>query len=114
MRGSGVKLLLQGMEDVGDVLDVHDIAMGVENLDKTAHVSALEFLGQIDKHPNRGYRVLHSARLVADLDGEMEAAHAYLIDPQFAVVAFTLLVVQFGLGRPALAGGPRRAIPTWL
>ncbi len=49
------------------------------------------------------------ARLVPDLDGKTQPAHAHLVDPQLAVVALVLLVLHLG-GR-TVALQPRRNIP---
>ena len=77
---------------------MNDIAVGVEHFDKAAHVGAFELFGQIHEHPDRGNGILHGTRLVADLDGKSQAADAYFVDAQIAVVALALLVVQLGAG----------------
>ena len=83
--------------------------MSVEHLDEAAHVGAFEFLGQIHKHPDRRDRVLHRPRLVPHLDRETQPSNAHFINAQLAMIALTLLVVQF----PAcLTERPRPAILT--
>ena len=94
MRGGGVQLGLHRMKDFLDVLHVDDGAMGVEHLDEAAHVRALEFLRQVHAHRDGGDGVLMDVRLVADLDGEAQPAHADLVDAQLTVVAPALRVVQ--------------------
>ena len=84
---------------------MNDGAMGVEHLDEPAHVGALEFLGQIHEHADGGDGVLHTARLVLNLNGKTQAAHAHLVDAQLAMVRFTLLVLQL---QPEGFGFPRR------
>jgi hypothetical protein len=76
-----------------------DIAVGIEDLDKAAHVGAFEFVRQIDEHADGGDGILERALLVADLDGKPEAADADFIDAQLAVIAFALFIVhRFGPG----------------
>ena len=83
--------------------------MGMEHLDEPAHVGAFEFLGQIDIHADGGNGVLQRAGLVANLDGETQTPHSDLVNAQFAVVPFALLVVQFSaLLSVALRGADRR------
>ena len=83
------------MEDVRNVLDVDDVAVGIQHFHEAAHVRAFEFFWQVHKHPNGRHRVLDAARLVVNLNGETQAAHAHFINPQLAVIAFALLIVQF-------------------
>ena len=94
-----LELLLHGVENVGDVLDVDHVAVRVEHLEEAAHVGAFEFLGQIHEHADGRNRVLHRARLVPHLDREAQTPHADLVDAQFPVIALALLVVQFDQGR---------------
>ena len=72
-----------------------DVAMGIEDLDEPAHMSALEFLGQIHKHADGGHGILHLAGFVAHLDGEAESADADLVNREFTVVTVALHIVQF-------------------
>ena len=79
----------------------------VEHLDEPAHVGALEFMRQVHEQADGGDGVLQRPLLVADLDGEAQAAHADLVNAQFAVIGFALLVVHHlvlprGLGRAAI------------
>jgi hypothetical protein len=69
--------------------------MSVEHFDEPAHVSSLEFLGQINIHPDRGNRVLRRTRLVPDLNRKAQAANANLVNREFAMIPFALLVLQF-------------------
>src|SRR5678815_4332395 len=41
--GGGLELCLHGVKDVGDVLDVDDVAVSVQHFDEAAHVGAFEF-----------------------------------------------------------------------
>ena len=96
MRGRGVQLLLQRMQNVLDIIYVHDAAMGVQHLDEPAHVRALELLRQVHKQPDRRHGILERMRLVPNLDRKAQATHPDLIDAQFPVVPLALLVVQLG------------------
>jgi hypothetical protein len=51
-------------------------------------------MGQIHEQTNGGDGVLQRPFLVANLYGEAQAAHADLVDPQLAVVGFTLPVAH--------------------
>ena len=106
MRRRGLELLLHGMKDIVDVLHMNNIAMGVEHFDKAAHVGAFEFLRQIDEHANSGDGVLDRVSLVAHLDRKAKSTNADLIDAEFAMIALTLLVVQFPAGLPERPRGP--------
>jgi hypothetical protein len=71
-------------------------------------VRAFELFGQVHEHSNYGHRVLDRMRLVPDLDGELQSAHANFVDPQLSVVAFALFVLQPGQSRlPADLGAGR-------
>ena len=89
-----MQLLLKRLKDTHDVLHMNHIAMRIEHLDKTAHVCALEFLGQIHKHSERRHRVLHPASPVTNLNRKTQPAHADLVNPQFPMVALALFIIQ--------------------
>ena len=89
-----MEFFLHGKKNVRNILDMDNIAVGVEHLDEPAHVRALEFFRQIDKHADGGHGVLHRSRLVPDLDWKPEASHADFINAQLAVIALALFVVQ--------------------
>ena len=112
VRRGRLELRLHGVENVGDVLDVDDVAVRVEHLEEAAHVRAFELLGQVHEHADGRHRVLHRARLVPHLDREAQTPHADLVDAQLPVVALALLVVQFGRGRWRGRRRFRRATPT--
>ena len=103
VRRGRVQPLLQRMQNVPDVLHVHDAAMRVERLDKPAHVRAFELLRQIHEHPDGRHRVLDAVRLVAHLDGKPQSAHAGFVNSQLTMVALALLVVKL-LRRRVLFG----------
>ena len=74
-----MEFFLHGMENVRYVFDVDNVAMGIEHLDESTHVSAFKFLGQIDEHADGSDRILHRPGLVPNLDGEAQTAHAHFI-----------------------------------
>ena len=74
---------------------MNDIAVGVEDLHKAAHVGAFELLGQVHEHANGGHGVLHLVRPVANLDGKAQSAHADFIDRQFPEIPVALHIMQF-------------------
>jgi len=71
-------------------------------------VGAFEFLWQIHEHPDDGNGVLHSTGFVAHLDRKAQPPDADLIDAKIAMIAFALLIVEFGM-RSARAIHTRRA-----
>jgi len=99
------------MQNVPDVLHVHDAAMRVERLDEPAHMRAFELLRQIHEHADGRHRVLDAVRLVAHLDGKPQPAHAHLVNPQLTVIALALLVVKFPRHRVPFGPAQRHAIP---
>lgn len=98
VRGFGIQFLLHCSQNFADVLDMNRASMGVEDLNESAHVSALEVVRQIHEHSNGGNRVLESVGLVPDLDGKAQSAHPDFVYPQFAKVPFVLFVVQLWSG----------------
>src|SRR5882762_9685874 len=107
MRSRGMKFGLHRIKDLGDVLHVYHIAVGIENLDKSAHVGPLKLLGQIDEHADRSDGILERVGLVAHLDRKPESSHPYLIDAQFTMVTFALFIMQPGLVWACMVGCSR-------
>ena len=101
VRRGGVELRLHRVKNILKVLDVDDIAMGIEHFEEAAHVRALELLRQVHEHADGRHGILHRVRLIAHLDGEAQLAHPHLVNAQLPVVAFALFVMQMGvrLGR---------------
>lgn len=86
---------LHGPQDLGNVLNVNDISMFIENLNETAHVRSLKLFRQVDEKTQCGDCILE--RLVAFvtyLDRESKASDAYLINGQLTEVRLTLFVGQ--------------------
>jgi hypothetical protein len=92
--GRRLELFLHRIQNLRDVLDVHDVAMSIEHLDESAHVRAFEFLGQIHKHANRRHRILHRMRLVADLNRKAKPPNSYLVDAQLTMITLALFIMQ--------------------
>jgi hypothetical protein len=105
VRSGGMKSALHFAQNFGDVIDMHNRPVSVEDFDEPAHVRALEFLGQIDIHADGGHGVLHFARFVPQQDGEAQTSHADFVDSQLAVIALALLVMQLGPPRVWGIGG---------
>ena len=72
--------------------------MGLEDLEKAAHVSAFEFLGQLDGQLHRGDGALRGAGADGDLDGKTEVLHPDAVNDDAAVVGLALGVEQGGCG----------------
>lgn len=74
---------------MGDGVGVGDgkfLAVGVEDLDKAAHVSAFVVLGEVHGHGDGSDGVLGLSLAVRDGEGEFEAADADAVDRDAAVV----------------------------
>ena len=90
MRGFGIETFLHGGQDFRDVFHVDDVAVGIEHFDESAHVRTLKVMRQIHKHADGGNCVLMGMGLVANTNWETQVAHTYLVDAEFAMVAFLL------------------------
>lgn len=96
VRALGIQARLHRAKHVRDVLHVDDAAMLVQNLHEPAHVGPLELHGQVHKQADGRHGVLRRhVRLVPDLQGHAQAAHAHLVDPKAAYVRLVLLVAQW-------------------
>ena len=92
-----MEFVLQGAKDFGDTLDMDEPTVVLKNLEETAHVRALELVGEIHGEGHGGHGVLGGAGTVADDDGIAEALYAYLVDPEVTEVRGGLGVVEFSL-----------------
>ena len=72
--------------------------VGLEDLEEAAHVSAFEFLGQLDGQLHRGDGTLRGAWTYRDLDGKSEVLHSDTVDDDAAMVGLALGVEQGGCG----------------
>ena len=88
--GCGVQMLLHLVENLGKLLEGHFGTENVEQLDETAHMGALVFVGQIHIHVDGGYRVLKAVLFVQDADRISNVLDTDLVDGDSAVIPLVL------------------------
>jgi hypothetical protein len=92
----GFEPFSQFAEDILDIFHVDEAPVGIEDLDKSAHVGAFEMVGQIHAQGDIGDRILAGLRAVHDLNGMLDAADSNLVNADFPGV-FQSLGVRQGL-----------------
>ena len=84
-------------ENIADVADMEDGAVGIERLDETAHVGSLEVVRQVDRKLDRGdCGLLGLVIPVADADRVAQILHPDAVDGNTAVVGQTLGIAERG------------------
>ena len=95
----GLETILESAEDGGNAFHMNEATVFMEDLDKTAHVGALELVGEIDGQGYRSDGVLGRVGAVANDDRIAESFDAHFIDPQVAEIWGGLSVLKrVGLG----------------
>ena len=51
MRGFGIETFLHGGQDFRDIFHVHNIAVGIEHFNESAHVRTLKVIGRSTNMP---------------------------------------------------------------
>ena len=90
MRAVAFEPLGELLEDVADIVNMHDRAVRSKDFDEPAHVGSLEMVRKIDGQLNGRNRALDRMVLVPDLNRISQRLDADPVDRELAVVRFVL------------------------
>ena len=86
--------VFHSLQDCGEVADVNLPMMLIENLNKAAHVGALELLGKVDVHVDVGHSLLTTVGPIQNGDGIANVLNTHLVDVDVAVVSRILNIAE--------------------